>query len=446
MNVLTRRHLDRRTLLRSLGATVALPFLDAMVPAFTPSALAAARKVRMGHIYVAHGAIMDAWTPAKVGPGIEFTGTLGSLARHRAQVNILSNLVHNEANSNGDGPADHTRAVPCWLGATRPRKTEGEDVRAAKTADQMAADVIGQDTLFPSLEIGTEDMSQLVGACDIGYSCTYINSLSWKTATMPLPMEVNPRLVFERMFGAETDPVARRARLAADRSILDEINGNIARLKQGLGAADQVRLDQYLDNLREIERRIQVAETMTASSIEIPTAPIGIPDSFDEHIAMMFDLMAVAFEADLTRVFTFMMVRDLSQRTYPHLGAPDPHHATSHHQLDPVKIAQLTRINQHHVSLFSNFLDRLAATPDADGTLLDNSMLLYGSGISDSDNHTHDPLPTLLAGGGAGTLQGDRHLAYPSDTPMANLLVSMLNKAGVPTERLGDSTGELSDL
>ncbi len=446
MHVIRKRMLDRRTLLRSLGATVALPFLDAMVPALAPKALAAMPKIRMGNIYVAHGAIMDAWTPGKVGAGIEFTDVLGALERHRPYVNILSNLAHNEANSHGDGPADHTRAVPCWLGATRPKKTEGEDVRAARTIDQIAAEVIGQDTLFPSLEIGTEDMSQLVGACDIGYSCTYINCLSWKSPTSPLPMEVNPRMVFERMFGAETDPAARRARLAADRSILDEITGNISSLKQGLGASDSNRLDQYLENLREIERRIQVAESMNRSNIHIPQAPVGIPDSFDEHIAMMFDLMAVAFEADMSRVFTFMMVRDLSQRTYPHLNAPDPHHATSHHQGDAEKIAQLIRINTHHVSLFSNFIDRLAATPDGDGSLLDNSMLLYGSGISDSDNHTHDPLPTLLVGGAGGNLKGDRHLSYPRGTPMANLLVSMLNKAGVPTESVGDSTGELSGV
>lgn len=446
MTFITRKNLDRRTFLRGASATIALPALDAMIPALTPGALAAVRRPRLGFIYVAHGAVMNQWTPTTTGTDFAFTRPLQPLESLRSHVNILSNLVHYQANSLGDGPADHARSGPVWLSGVHAKKTEGEDVRAGRTIDQIAAESIGQDTLYPSLEITTEDMTGLIGACDAGYSCTYLNTISWKTETQPLPMEINPRNVFERLFGFEQTPEARQARLAMDRSILDEIQGSVGTFRKGLGADDRQRMEQYFDNLREIERRLQVAESRQGTGLDVPDAPIGVPDNFEDHTKSMLDLMALAFETDMSRIFTFMLVRDVSQRSYPQIGVPDPHHATSHHQNDPEKLEKLVRINTYHVSMLAHFLEKLKTTPDVDGSLLDNSMVLYGSGMSNSDQHDHDPLPTILAGGGAGSLKTGQHVMYDSGTPMSNLLLSMLNKAGVPTERVGDSTGLLPHI
>jgi hypothetical protein len=284
----------------------------------------------------------------------------------------------------------------------------------------MAAAKIGQSTRFPSLELATEDMTGLIGACDVGYSCAYMNTISWRTPTTPNPME--------------------------DKSILDQIGSQVPRLQKGLGSKDRTRMNEYLENIREIERRIQISEQQAGSQVAVPNAPVGVPDSYEEHVALMYDMMALAFQSDATRVFTFMMARELSQRSYPQIGVPDPHHATSHHQDNPEKLAKLVKIQHYHLTLFAKFLDKLKATPDGDGTLLDHSMLLYGSCLSNSNIHNHNPLPTLLAGGGTGTLKGGRHLKYPENTPMSNLLLTMLNKVGVPTDKVGDSTSGLTDV
>jgi hypothetical protein len=327
-----------------------------------------------------------------------------------------------------------------------PKRTEGEDVRAATTIDQIAAQHIGQDNRYPSLEITTEDMTGLVGACDTGYSCTYMNTISWRTPTTPLPMEINPRVIFERLFGDGGSPEQRMARIQEDRSILDEITRETPGLQSGLGPRDRARVGEYLDNIREIERRLQIAGKQTSSRLDVPDAPVGVPDSYEEHVKLMYDLMALAYQTDLTRVFSFMMARELSQRSYPQVGVPEPHHATSHHQDDPAKLAKLVKIQNYHVTLFAHFLEKLRATPDGDGNLLDHSMILYGSSLSNSNIHNHNPLPILVAGGGSGQLKGGRHLKFAENTPMANLLLSLLNRAGVPQDKVGDSVEPLAGV
>jgi hypothetical protein len=447
MRIATKLHLSRRTLLQGIGTTIGLPLLDAMIPALTAQTKTAANPLpRLGFIYVPHGAVMDKWTPAGTGTDFDFGPILTAAERHRDRMVVLSNLCHHQADALGDGGADHSRATATWLNGTHAKKTEGEDVRAGTTIDQMAAEKIGQTTPFPSIEIGTEDMTGLIGACDVGYSCAYMNTISWRTPTTPLPMEINPRVVFERLFGEGGGAQERAARMEEDRSILDQIAAQVPGLQKGLGPRDRTRMNEYLENIREIERRIQIAEKQSATQLAVPNAPVGVPDSFEEHVNLMYDMMALAYQADLTRVFSFMMARELSQRSYTNIGVPDPHHATSHHQNNPEKLAKLVKIQNYHLSLFARFVDKLKSTPDGDGSLLDHSLLLYGSCISNSDLHTHNPLPTLLAGGAAGQLKGGRHLKYPENTPMANLLVSVLNKVGVATAKVGDSTGPLTDV
>jgi hypothetical protein len=434
-------------MLQGLGVAISLPLLDSMVPALTAQTKTAANVApRLGCIYVPHGAVMDKWTPIGTGADFEFSPILTALQRHRENVIVVSNLSHHMAEALGDGGADHSRATATWLNGTHAKKTEGEDVRAGTTIDQMIAQKIGQSTRFPSLELATEDMTGLIGACDVGYSCAYMNTISWSTPTTPLPMEINPRVVFERLFGEGGTLPERLARMDEDRSILDQITGSVPRLQQGLGARDRVRMNEYLENIREIERRLQIAEKSADSQVTMPNAPVGVPDSYEEHVGLMYDMMALAFQSDATRVFTFMMARELSQRSYPQVGVPDPHHATSHHQDNPEKLAKLVKIQNYHLTLFAKFLDKLKSTPDGDGNLLDHTTLLYGSCLSNSNIHNHNPLPTLLAGGGAGTLKGGRHLKYPENTPMSNLLLSVLNKMGVPTEKVGDSTSGLADV
>ncbi len=447
MTIVTKKHLSRRTMLQGLGVAISLPLLDSMVPALTAQTKTAANVVpRLGCIYIPHGAVMDKWTPIGTGADFEFGPILSALQRHRENVIVVSNLSHHMAEALGDGGADHSRATATWLNGTHAKKTEGEDVRAGTTIDQMIAQKIGQTTRFPSLELATEDMTGLIGACDVGYSCAYMNTISWSTPTTPLPMEINPRVVFERLFGEGGTVPERLARMDEDKSILDQITGSVPRLQQGLGARDRVRMNEYLENIREIERRLQIAEKSAGSQVAMPTAPVGVPDSYEEHVGLMYDMMALAFQSDATRVFTFMMARELSQRSYPQVGVPDPHHATSHHQDNPEKLAKLVKIQNYHLTLFAKFLDKLKATPDGDGNLLDHTTLLYGSCLSNSNIHNHNPLPTLLAGGGAGTLKGGRHLKNPENTPMSNLLLSVLNKMGVPTDKVGDSTSGLTDV
>jgi hypothetical protein len=447
MRIVTKKHLSRRTVLRGIGTTLALPLLDSMIPALTAQTRTAANPLpRVGFVYVPHGAVMDKWTPAATGADFELGPILSPLDQHRNQVLVLSNLAHHQADALGDGGADHSRATATWLNGVHAKKTEGEDVRAGTTVDQMAAEKIGQETRFPSLELGTEDMTGLIGACDVGYSCAYMNTISWRTPTTPLPMEINPRAVFERLFGEGGTIPERLARLNEDRSILDQITSQVPRLQKGLGPRDRVRMEEYLDNIREIERRIQIAEKQAGEQVAVPNAPVGVPDSYEEHVGLMYDMLAVAYQADMTRVFTFMMARELSQRSYPQVGVSDPHHATSHHQNNPEKLAKLVKIQNYHLTLFARFLNKLKATPDGDGSLLDHTTLLYGSCLSNSDLHTHNPLPLLLAGGGAGTLQGGRHLKYAENTPMSNLLLTVLHKVGVPADKVGDSTGPLTDV
>ena len=440
---ITKKHLPRRTVLRGMGATLALPLLESMVPAATLSARTAARpSPRLGFVYVPHGAIMDRWTPATEGAGFEATPILSPLEPFRDRFNVVSGLGHRAA----DSTAVHSLSPTTWLSGVRPKPTQGEDAYAGVTADQIAAQAIGQDTMLPSMELATEDHSGLIGACDRDYGCIYMNTLSWRTPTSPMPMEINPRKVFERMFGQGGSAADRRTRTAADRSVLDAVTEQANGLMRRIGAQDRTTVGQYLENVREIERRIQVASRAQETELELPDAPAGIPFSFEDHVLLMYDLLALAYQANVTRVFTFMVAREVSNRTYPHLGVPDGHHAVSHHQNRPEKIEKNARIQTYHMTLFSRFLEKLQATPDGEGSLLDHTVILYGSNMSNSNAHDHFPLPNLVVGGAAGRMKGGRHLRYPDHTPMTNLLVSMLDKADVPLDRLGDSTGPLSEL
>ncbi|HEX5109078.1 MAG TPA: DUF1552 domain-containing protein [Vicinamibacterales bacterium] len=441
---ITRMHLPRRTFLRGVGATLALPLLDSMIPARTLLAQTAARPLaRLGFVYVPHGAIMANWTPDAVGAGFEFKSILKPLEPYRDQLNIVTGLGHRAA----DTTAVHSLSPTTWLSGVRPKATQGVDAFAGVTADQIAAQAIGQESILPSMELATEDHSGLIGSCDRDYGCIYMNTLSWRTPTTPLPMEINPRKVFERMFGAGGNAAERLARIQEDRSILDAIRGEASTLRLQLGGSDQQTLDQYLENVREIERRIQRAEKSQGDEdLRLPQRPSGVPFEYEEHIKMMYDLMALAYQANVTRVVTFMVSREVSNRTYPQVGVTDGHHAISHHQNRAEAMEKNVRIQTYNVGQFKYFLDRLKATPDGDGTLLDHTLLLYGSNMSNSNAHDHFPLPNVVVGGAAGAMKGGRHLRYPDHTPMANLLVTMLNKVGVHEEKLGDSTGLFTDL
>ena len=443
--IITRKTLPRRTVLRGLGATLALPLLDAMTPPLAGLVGHAATPVRrLGWVYIPNGMSMGAWTPPADGP-LDLSPTLSPLAPYRDRMVVLSGLAQGQAEALGDGNGEHTRATATWLNGVHPRETEGADVRAGMTADQIAAEQLGRETPLPSLELAI-DRDFLVGNCENGYSCIYMNTIAWRTPTTPLPMENNPRVVFERLFGEGGSTAERRAQFRKDRSILDAISDDLHRLEREVGAGDRARVTQYLDAVRAIERRIQLSER---SDAELPPLdrPVGIPESYTKHVGLMFDLAALAWQADITRVFTFMLGRELNGRAYPEVGIPESHHGLSHHRNDPEKLAQLAKINTFHVTLFRDFLETLAATPDGDGTLLDQSLVLYGAALSDSNKHLHYDLPLLLAGGSGGQLQGGRHLRYPRDTPMTNLLVSQLDKAGIRLDDgLGDSTGRLTEL
>ncbi|MBM61562.1 MAG: hypothetical protein CL484_01290 [Acidobacteria bacterium] len=443
--IITKKTLARRTMLRGVGAALALPMLDAMVPALSGISGRAAEPVRrLGWVYSPNGMAMDAWTPAAT-ESLELSTVLSPLASYREQTVVVSGLAQGQAEALGDGNGEHTRATATWLNGVHPRETEGADVRAGKTVDQIAADQLGRTTPLSSLELAI-DQDFLVGSCDNGYSCIYMNTISWRDETTPLPMQNNPRVVFERLFGEAGSTANRQSEFRKDRSILDAITSDLARLQREVGLSDRARVTQYLDAVRAIERRIQLSEQNDTELPELER-PVGIPESYREHVELMFDLMALAYQVDMTRVFTFMLGRELNGRAYPEIGIPESHHGLSHHRDDPTKLAQLAKINAYHVSLFRHFLDQLENTPDGDGSLLDHSLLLYGAALSDSNKHLHFDLPLLLVGGGAGQLQGGRHLQYPRDTPMTNLLVSQLDKAGVRLDDgLGDSTGRLVEL
>jgi len=437
--------LPRRTFLRGMGVTIALPLLDAMIPAFSVLAKTAARPVkRLGFIYTPNGATMSAWTPAGEGSALtELSPTLSALAPFRDQVIVPTGLSQRMAESMGDGNGEHSRGQTVWLSGVHPKRTEGADVESGITVDQIAAQALGKDTPLLSIEMALEQ-NYLVGNCDNGYSCVYWNTISWRTPTTPLPMEVNPRVVFERMFGDGGTPRQRLEQIREDRSILDSVKDAITDLRGRLGEGDRTRVAEYLDSMREIERRIQVAEKQSGESpIALPDRPVGAPESYDEHAKLMFDLALVAFQADITRVFTLLLGREQTNRPYPFIGVPEAHHSISHHQNDPVKLAKAAKINAYHISLLARFAGRLRDIEDGDGTLLDHSMILQGGGLSNSDQHSHIDLPLVLVGGGAGQLKGGRHLRFPKDTPMNNLHMSLLEKAGVPLEKFGDSTGSM---
>ncbi len=438
---ITRKRLSRREMLRGVGGAVALPFLDAMVPAFAATTM---RSPRLGFVYVPHGAIMTEWTPDAVGSGFEFKPTLKHLEPYRDRLNIVSGLHHRAA----DSTAVHSLSPTTWLSGVRPKPTQGVDAFAGITADQYAARHIGQETMLPTLELATEDHSGLIGACDRDYGCIYMNTLSWRTETSPMPMEINPRKVFERMFGRGGSVEERIARQREDISILDALTSQANVLHSRLGSHDRSVLEQYLEGIREIERRLHRAETQIRDNpdLEIPEAPAGIPFAYEEHVDLMFDLLALAYQADITRIFTFMMAREVSNRTYPQVGVTEGHHATSHHQNRADKMANCAKIQSYHVSLFKRFLDRLDAIDDGDGSVLDNTLLLYGSNMSNSNAHDHYPLPNVLVGGARGRMRGGQHIKEPDHTPMTNLLLTMLHKADVPMEQLGDSTGVVADV
>ncbi len=448
--IMRRIALPRRTFLRGAGATLALPLLDAMAPALTPTARAASNPVRrLGFIYFPHGSVtwsqaQNQWTPAREGRLEELPPILSSLAPHRDRVTVITNLEMRNAQGNGrDGNGEHTRANATFLSAARPKMTVRSDVRLATTVDQIAARELSRDTRLPSLELAL-DSNFLVGNCDDGYNCVYVNTISWSSPTTPLPTETNPRRVFERLFGEGGGAAEMRAEALADRSILDAMLADLARLRATLGAGDRTRVSQYLDSVREVERRIRMAERQASRpGLTLPARPVGVPESYDEHARLMLDLQVLAYQADITRVFSLMLGREQTARTFPWIGVSDGHHAVSHHQDNPEKIAAIARINAYQIGLFAYLLQRLAATPDGEGSLLDHSMLLYGSGISNGNLHDHKNLPILVAGGGAGRLRGGRHIRYREQTPMANLLVGLLDRAGVHVDRFGDSTGRI---
>jgi hypothetical protein len=438
---ITKKHLSRRAFLQGAGATLALPFLESMIPALTAQA-ATNSGTRLAFIYLPHGAIMDRWTPKTEGRDFEFTPILKPIEAFREYITVVSGLHHKAA----DSTAVHSLSPTTWLSGVRPKPTQGPDAYAGITADQIAAEKIGQDTMLPSMELGTEDHSGLIGECDRDYGCIYMNTLSWRTPTTPLPMEINPRRVFERMFGQGSNADERLARKQQDRSILDSFTQQAADLQKKLGARDKNTVSDYLESVREIERRIQRASVETRSDVTLPAAPAGIPYSYEDHIKLMYDLLVLAFQANITRVITFMVAREISNRTYPQVGVPDGHHAISHHQNRPDKMDKNVKIQTYQLALFSQFLEKVRSTRDGDASLLDHSVLLYGSNMSNSNAHNHFPLPNLVLGGASGRLKGNRHLKYPDHTPMTNLLLSVLDKAGVDMETLGDSSGKMAEL
>ena len=445
--MITGKHLARRTFLRGIGAAISLPVLDAMTPAFAATTrLASNSPRRMAFVYVPNGIIMKDWTPQAVGTQFELPRILKPLEQLRQQVTLLSGLTQNTGRALGDGPGDHARAAASFLTGVHPKKTAGADIQSGISVDQIAAQKIGGNTRFASLELGCED-GRLVGNCDSGYSCAYSNSISWRTTSTPMPPEINPRAVFERMFGdSDETPEARVKRLSYNKSILDFVLDDTQRLKGDLGKTDRRKLDEYLDAVREIERRIEVAEHDSKQFVPTIEKPAGVPVEFADHVKLMFDLMTLAFQADLTRISTFMMCREGSTRTYREIGVSDAHHPLTHHRNNPEWIEKVTKINCFHLEQFAYFVNKLKSTPDGDGTLLDRVMVVYGSGLADGNQHTHADLPVLLAGAGNGAIRPGRHVRYPKETPMNNLYVAMLDHMGIPPEHIGDSTGELQHL
>jgi hypothetical protein len=441
--IITKKALPRRTMLKGLGVTFALPLLDAMLPALTAAAATPAspqRLRRLGYVYMPMGCDISRWTPA--GETLdELSPTLSPLAPVRQHVSILSNLELRNAY-----PGTHATSNCSFLSAAKAKRTESADYYLGTTADQIAAQQIGQATQLPSLEMAM-DLLSTVGQCDNGYACVYQNNLSWSSPTTPLPAEAHPRLVFESLFGDGGSADDRRAALRAKASLLDAVGEEITRLQNTLGALDRVRVSEYLEAIREVERRIQLAESSVAEH-PLPDLdrPVGVPAEYAEHARLMFDLQILALQGDITRVITFQLARETSNRTYREIGVTDPHHPLTHHGNDPEKIAKVAVINQFHVSLFAEFLAKMAATPEGDGSLLDHSLYLYGSGMGNPNLHDHQNLPIIVAGGAAGRMRGGRHLKFEKPTPLANLHLTLLNKVGVDVESFADSQGHVDEL
>ena len=446
--IITKRAIPRRTVLRGVGATLALPLLDSMIPAVTAREKTAAKPIaRFCTVYVPNGIVMEQWTPASVGPDYEFTPILQPLEPFRDQLLVVSGLDNTGASSRSGGSGAHAKPAGAFMTGVEPLPTTGSSgLQLGISMDQILANSLGQDTPLPSLELGLEgtDTVNGVGTCDVGFSCAYQNRLAWSGPTVPLPVEANPRVVFDRLFGGldSTDPALQKARRHRQSSIMDSVLDKVHQLQGGLGGRDREKLNEYFESVREIERRIQNAE-LQGRELPVVDAPAGIPVSYDEHARLMFDMQVLALQTDTTRVITFQIGREQSGATYPQIGVSDSHHPISHHGGDKNKIASLQKINTYHTTLFSYFLDKLRSTADGDGTLLDKVAVLYGSAISEGNSHDIRNLPLLLAGGGAGRLESGRHILYPEGTQrLTNLQLTLLNTLGVATDEFGDSTGE----
>ncbi|RYY03252.1 MAG: DUF1552 domain-containing protein [Gammaproteobacteria bacterium] len=437
--------LSRRSLLRGMGVAIALPMMESMIPSALASSAMTNRPKRLSVFYTPNGMRMDKFTPLEVGENYALTPLLEPLARHKDKFTVVSGLAHYNANALGDGPGSHGRSCGAYLTGAHPKRTEGADIHCGISMDQLIANRIGQNTQLASLELGIEPPS-LLGSCDVGYSCTYTNTLSWRGPSSPLPVAVKPGDVFERLFGDTTllDEKSRKAQLATKASILDFVLADATRLSPRLGANDRHKLDEYLDSIRTVERRIQMA---SQQSQDVDTSklllPAGIPESFVDHAHIMIDLQVLALQSDITRISTFMLGRELSNRAYAEIGVPDSHHSLSHHGGDAEKIAKLVKINRYHMDQFAYLLDRLGTTADGEGTLLDNTLVMSGASLGEPNEHDNMNLPAIVAGGG---LRGNRHIAQPKHTPMCNLMVSLMSEMGVPVESFGDSTGAIHEL
>jgi hypothetical protein len=438
--------IPRRAFLRGVGTTLALPLLDSMVPALAAAAETPAKApLRLSIVYIANGSIMDKWTPQQEGSSYQLSPILEPLTPFRDQMLVLSGLAQNAGRAlPGENTGDHARAGATFLTGVHPKKTEGADTQAAVSADQIVARELGKHTQLASLELCL-DTPELLGQCEAGYTCAYMNTLCWRTPTTPMPMENRPRAVFERLFGDNdsTDPAVRLRQIQRDRSILDSVTEKVSTLLTGLGPTDRAKMTEYLDAIRDVERRIQLAEEQSARELPTLERPPGVPATFAAHAKLMYDLQVLAYQTDLTRVITFMTGREFGGRTYTEIDIPEGHHSLTHHQYKQDKIDKVIKINIYQAQHFAYFLERLRATPDGDGSLLDHMVILYGSSLSDGNLHWHDNLPILLLGGGGGQIKGGRHVRYPANTPMTNLLLTTLDMLQVPLERLGDSTGRL---
>jgi len=439
-----KKALPRRTFLRGAGAALAVPMLDAMVPAFASAAETSSKSATYVSFFeVPNGIIMDKWTPAALGSGYELTPILQPLAAYKDRMLVLSGLANNEARKlEFETAGEHPRACSCYLTATHPKMTSGADIRCGTSVDQVAARELGKNTQLGSLELSLE--TPVVGACESAYSCVYYNTMVWSTPTTPLPMENRPRAVFERLVGDSTDPAERAARINENRSILDFLSQDLKRLMKVVGESDRAKLDQYSDAVRAVEREIQIAEQQASKELPNMQKPMGIPAKYSDYAKLMLDLQVLGFQGDMARVGTFMFGHEMSTQAYPELGFPDPHHSLTHHQGDMAKIAKVIEINIFHINLFQYFLDKMRSVADGDGSLLDHSLIVYGGALSDGNLHLYKDLPVLLIASGAAGIKGGRHIKYPQDTPMANLYLTLLDTLGIQLGSFGDSTGKVS--